>query len=40
MQDIIQGATDYITNNGMEQMDISDAKEEEEDMEDLSFQDI
>ena len=39
MQDIIQGATDEITNDDMEQMEIDDAKVEEEDTEDLSLKD-
>ena len=39
-QDIIQGTTDEINNDDMKQMDIGYAKEEEQDMEDLSFQDI
>ena len=37
MQDIIQCASDEITNDDIEQMEIDDAKEEEEEMEDLSL---
>ena len=37
---MIQGATSQITNDDMEQMDIDDSKQEEEDTEELSLQDI
>ena len=40
MHDTIQGATSQITNDDMEQMDIDDSKQEEEDTEELSLQDI
>ena len=40
IQGIIQGASYEITNNGMEKMDIDYAKEKQEDMEDLSLQDL
>ena len=40
MQDIIQYATDERTNDDMEHMEIADAKEEEEELEDLSLQDL
>ena len=40
MQDIIQDSTYNITNDDMEQMNVDDFKEEEEDIEELSLQDL
>ena len=40
MQEIIQGPSDEITTNAMEQMEIDDANEQQEEMEDLSLKDL
>ena len=40
MQDIIQCASDDITTTAMKKMEIGDANEQKEDMENLSLQDL
>ena len=40
MQVMIQGASDEITTTDIEQMEIDDANEQQEDMEDLSLKDL
>ena len=40
MQGVIKCASDDITTNDMDQMDIDDANEKQEYMEDLSLQDL
>ena len=40
MQVMIQGASDEITTTDIEQMEIDDANEQQEDMEELSLKDL